>query len=163
MSRGDVNRRRTGSGFAYVAMLFALAVFGIGLAAVGQNWRNVSDRDKEDELLQVGEAYAHAIGQYYEHSPGIPKTYPLQLVDLLEDKRFVGTERYLRQLYRDPVSNSAQWGIVREKGGGIIGVYSLSEKATLRKRVQALGDTMVMGKRYSEWKFVYQGSGNHAP
>lgn len=146
---------RRARGFTYVAMLFALAIFGIGLAALGQTWGQRAQRDKEEELRMIGAMYARAIGQYYQHSPGSQKRFPAALSDLLQDSRFVGTERYLRRLYRDPVTGSAQWGQVQSPEGGIIGVYSLSEKATLRRRPTAYADAVVKGERYIDWKFVY--------
>lgn len=148
-------RPHRAAGFTYVAMLFALAIFGIGLAALGQTWGQRAQRDKEEELLMIGAAYARAIGLYYQHSPGSQKRFPAALGDLLQDSRFVGTERYLRKLYPDPVTGSAQWGQVHAPEGGICGVFSLSDKTTLRKRVTTFTDTAIKGERYADWKFVY--------
>lgn len=140
-----------------MAMLFALAMFGVGLAALGESWSAASQREKEEELIQVGRAYVWAIGNYYTRSPGTPKNYPLRLDELLEDKRFVGVERHLRRAYRDPISNAPEWGLVRAPDGGIMGVYSLSDKATLRKQPLLLpGAFPLVGTRYSEWKFIYK-------
>jgi type II secretory pathway pseudopilin PulG len=143
------------AGFTYVAMLFALAIFGVCLAALGQTWGQRAQRDKEEELLLIGATYARAIGLYYQHSPGSQKRFPAALGDLLQDSRFVGTQRYLRKLYSDPVTGSAQWGQVQAPEGGISGVYSLSDKTTLRKRATAFADTAIKGERYADWKFVY--------
>jgi type II secretory pathway pseudopilin PulG len=156
MRPGDARRRRQG-GFTYVAMLFALAMFGVGLAAIGESWSAASQREKEEELIQIGRAYVRAIGNYYTRSPGTPKNYPLRLEDLLEDKRFVGVERHLRRAYRDPISNALEWGLVRAPDGGIMGIYSLSNKETLRKQALFLPDAFpLVGGHYSEWKFVYK-------
>lgn len=139
-------------------MLFALAVFSVGLAALGQSWGQHAQRDKEDELLLIGATYARAIGLYYQRSPGSQKRFPPTLADLLEDHRFVGTERYLRKLYPDPVSGGVQWGLVLAPEGGICGVHSLSEKVTLRKRATRIADAAIKGERYIDWKFVYMPS-----
>lgn len=152
MHPGDVRQR----GFTYVSMLFALAIFGIGLAAIGESWSAVSHREKEAELIQIGNAYVQAIGRYYTRSPGSMKIYPLRLEDLIEDKRFVGTERHLRKIYRDPMTNTLEWGMVKAADGGIAGVFSLSDKAVLRQRPLVLSNVIVSGARYSDWKFVYQ-------
>jgi type II secretory pathway pseudopilin PulG len=149
-------RSRHNAGFTYIAMVFALAMFGIGLAALGQVWGKRAQRDKEEELLVIGAAYVRAIGLYYQHSPGSQKRFPAQLAELLEDKRFVGTERYLRKLYPDPVAGSSSaWGLVEAPEGGISGIYSLSDKPALRKRATAFAGTVVKGERYVDWKFVY--------
>lgn len=144
-------------GFTYVLVLAALAVFSLGLAALGENWQRVAQREKEQELLRVGQAYVQAIRSYYQRSPGSLKGYPPQLSDLLQDQRYIGTERHLRQLYRDPVMNSATWGLVKNEAGEVIGVYSLSLRPTLRRQPLALsGSRVLVGPRYCDWKFVYQ-------
>lgn len=153
-SRGCAGRQR---GFTYFVMLFALAIFGLGLAALGEAWSTASRRDREEELIQIGAAYARAIGDYYRRSPGTPKTYPARLDQLLEDRRFAGTERHLRRLYADPLSGDTEWGLVPAPDGGIAGVFSRSDKPTLRRQALALaGAAPVSGARYSDWKFVYQ-------
>jgi type II secretory pathway pseudopilin PulG len=137
-------------------MLFALAMFGVGLAAVGESWSAASQREREEELIQIGQAYVRAIGTYYAQSPGAAKSYPFALQDLVEDKRFVGVQRHLRKIYLDPVGRRAQWGLVRAVDGGISGVYSLSEKRPLRRQPLLLsGAAPVVGERYADWKFVY--------
>lgn len=144
-------------GFTYVAMLVALALFGIGLAALGEAWSATSRRDKEEELIMIGRAYVHAIGNYYTRSPGSVRRYPTKLEDLLEDTRFVGTERHLRRLYRDPVTSAGQWGVIPAPDGGIMGVHSLSEKTPLRKQaLRLVNGAMVSGPRYVDWQFVFK-------
>lgn len=155
MQHGDMKARQ--AGFTYVAMLLALAVFGVGLAAIGESWSAASQREREEELIQIGSAYVRAIGSYYERSPGTPKSYSQRLEDLLEDRRFAGVERHLRKVYRDPFTNSEQWGLVRAPDGGIIGVFSQSDKDTLRRQPLVLPNAVVVtGAHYSDWKFVYK-------
>lgn len=144
-------------GFTYVAMLFALAIFGIGLAAIGEAWSAASHRDKEEELIQIGNAYVQAIASYYLRSPGTAKTYPARLDELVDDKRFVGAERHLRHIYRDPFTNRVDWALVRAPDGGIIGIHSLSEQATLRQQAMSLAHaSLIVGSHYSDWKFMYE-------
>lgn len=151
--RGNTHRA---SGFTYVAMLFALAVFSVGTATFLQYWSENVRRERERDLLLVGREFAFAIRTYYESSPGTVKQYPKSLEELLSDPRFVGTRRHLRRVYRDPVTSLPQWGIVQAPGGGVMGVFSQGS-GTPRKRngfppwVQVSGDA---GK-YSDWKFVY--------
>ena len=49
---------------------------GVGFAAFGELASNAAKREKELELLFVGDAYRQAIGQYYESSPAGHKHYP---------------------------------------------------------------------------------------
>jgi type II secretory pathway pseudopilin PulG len=148
-------RRGNQRGFSYLIMLFALAIFGLGLASIGESWSRTVHRDKEEEMLRILGAYVAAINNYYLGSPGTPKAFPLTLDDLLQDRRHVGTVRYLRRVYRDPMTGQQQWGLIKNSGGRIIGVYSLSDRQTLRKQpVSVPGAQPVVGSRYSDWRFV---------
>lgn len=142
-------------GMAYLALLIVVAGIGIGLAAVGTLWQNTGQREKERELLFVGEQFRKAIRQYYEGSPGI-KRYPMRLEDLLQDSRYPGIRRHLRQIYADPLMSRAQWGLVRAPDGGVMGVYSLADGAPIKQGSFKAGQANFEGKTgYAGWQFVY--------
>ena len=148
------------SGFTYLAALIAVAVFGVLLAATGMVWQTAAKREKERELLFVGNQFRRAIQLYYERTPGgSARRYPLSLDDLLKDSRQPSTRRYLRKIYVDPVTNRAEWGLVPAPGGGILGVYSLSEGAPIKSGNFAYADLDFENKdKYSDWKFIYVAS-----
>lgn len=157
MRVGKCYRRPCTAGFTYVIVLAALVIFGLGLAALGESWSSASRRDRETELIETGAAFVRAIGAYYVQTPGVIKAYPRRLDDLVEDRRFAGVKRHLRRIVRDPISGNAEWGLVMAADGGIQGVYSLSEKETLRRRSLQLPNYFpISGTRYSDWKFVYR-------
>ena len=83
-------------GFTLVAALIATALIGIGLATTGEVWSRTKQREMERELLFVGNQFRQAIADYYERSPGGAKQYPQTLEDLLQDRRYATTQRYLR-------------------------------------------------------------------
>jgi type II secretory pathway pseudopilin PulG len=157
-------RRHPGraQGFSYLIVLFAVAALGAGLAVAGIAWESVSVQEKETELLFIGNAYRAAIASYYERGPGV-KVFPPSLEQLVKDPRFPSTMRHLRALYRDPITGSLDWGLIPAPGGGIMGVYSLSEAAPRKRanfdfpnrvfeeRSQQLKDKMT----YREWQFAY--------
>lgn len=145
-------------GFTYVWMLAALALLSIGLAAVGERWSDRAQRERERELLRIGSVYARAIASYHAASPGSVKQYPPELKNLLDDNRMVGTVRYLRKLYADPLDPSRPWGIVRAPDGGVIGVYSQSGDRPLRVEPLDIGlEPLPAASHYSDWKFVPKG------
>lgn len=109
------------TGFTYIAVLLLVAALGMGFAAVGETWSHAREREKRAELRWVGNQFRQAIGLYYERSPGL-KRYPEKLEDLIEDKRFVTTQRYLRRIYADPTTGRAAWEVVVAPGGGVMGV-----------------------------------------
>jgi len=144
-------------GFAYVLILLLVAVIGATLAAYGEAWSRVAQRHKEAELLWVGGQFRQAIALYYQRTPGAARQYPENLGDLLEDKRYLSTQRYLRRIYRDPITGKAQWGLVPAPGGGIMGVYSLSRAHPLRTGgFPPPYETFATAHRYSDWTFIYE-------
>ena len=90
--------RFTQRGFTYLGMMFLILAIGIGLAKAGTVWQTEVQREKEKELLFIGEQYAMAIASYYESTPSGLKQYPASLKDLLQDNRFPAVRRHLRKL-----------------------------------------------------------------
>jgi len=150
-----VRLTRTGSaqrGFTYMSLLFFIAVLGIGLAATAVSWQTAAQREKERELLFIGAQFQEAIGLYYHRSPGEAKEFPKKLADLIKDNRFPSVERYLRRLYRDPITGKDDWGLVAAPDGGIMGIYSLSKDQPIRTVGMEAepGETIT----YQDWKFT---------
>ncbi|CAK0781592.1 hypothetical protein CCP3SC15_930023 [Gammaproteobacteria bacterium] len=105
-------------GFTYLGLLFAVAMAGVALAATGVLWSTQRQREREQDLLFVGNQIRQAIRSYYEHSPGLVKRYPAKLDDLLRDNRFLTVQRHLRQRYMDPMTGAREWGLVMAPKGG---------------------------------------------
>ncbi len=140
-------------GFTYLAALLAIAVLGLSLAAAGQVWHTVATRDKETELLWVGDHYRRAIERYFQNGPA---QYPRTLDDLLKDPRKQILARYLRKLYPDPMTHGDDWGTVKAPDGGIMGVYSLSAAEPLKQGGFRDSHAEFKDARtYRDWKFVY--------
>jgi type II secretory pathway pseudopilin PulG len=128
------------------------------LLAVGEVWHIAQKREKEVELLFVGNQFRKAIESYYANTPATNKqqTYPTSLEDLLKDPRYPSTQRYLRKIYIDPMSNNTEWGVVKNPNGGIFGVYSQSDEEPIKQSNFLLANMGFEGKtKYSEWVFMY--------
>ncbi|MBU1482174.1 MAG: type II secretion system protein [Gammaproteobacteria bacterium] len=152
------------SGFTYLTILFAVAVAGVVMANTGIDWSQAAQREKERELLFVGDQYRQAIALYYQRTPGAIKRYPAKLEDLLTDTRYNPPQHYLRKLYRDPMMNQKQWGIVTAPEGGIMGVHSLSDAATIKNTNFGYADMSFEGtSKYSDWQFIYTFSNAQIP
>lgn len=144
------------SGFTYLAILFAIAIAGVVLAATGINWSQAAQREKEKELLFVGNQFRQAIKLYYEKSPGTVKRYPRTLDNLLKDERQLGMQRYLRKIYIDPMSRKAEWGIMAAPDGGVMGVHSLSDATPLKSANFDYVNRAFEGTaKYTDWVFDY--------
>ena len=109
----DMSRRE--SGFVYLWALFSVVLAGVVMAGVGQVWQAKAQREKEVELLYVGEQFRKAIMSYYNTGT---KQFPETLEELIEDKRAAATKRHLRKIYMDPITNTAEWGIIEEPPPG---------------------------------------------
>lgn len=150
-------RVRAQGGFTYLGLLFAVALAGLALAATGTVWSMERQRQREAELLFIGQQFRDAIASYYERSPGLVKRYPAKLDDLVKDGRFLMVQRHLRRVYVDPITGTHEWGLVAAPEGGVMGVYSQSSGAPIKRSRFVTVDSDFEGKSaYSEWKFVYR-------
>lgn len=146
-------------GFTYTGILIAVALVGLSLALTGEAWQTTVQRERERELLFAGDEIRRAITQYYESTPGTGKQFPKSLDDLLRDNRYPTTRRYLRKVYPDPMTGKREWGLVKGPGDTIMGVYSLSTKAPL-KRANFPPEYTAFEKAesYAAWLFSYSDS-----
>lgn len=159
MSVTSTNTRpvRTEGGFTFIALLVAMLLLSLATQGVMTSVSQQAQRERESDLLRIGQTYAQAIGAYYEGSPGVVKQWPTSLEDLLEDTRLVTINRHLREIYPDPITRSANWGLIRNQDGGITGVHSQSEGKPIRAGRVDLGSVVLRpASRYVDWQFVYQ-------
>jgi hypothetical protein len=159
MSSGKPRRSRAAreDGFTYLTALFLVAAVGAGLALTGEIWSHARQREKEVELIWIGNQFKQAIGLYYQRSPGAVKRYPEKLEDLLEDRRYLSMQRYLRKIYADPIAGKPGWGLVAAPGGGIMGIYSTAEGKPVRSAPLARDDkSAASAASYRDWRFAYE-------
>jgi len=143
-------------GFTYPAVLLLIIITSVSLMVVQKQWSTIVKRDREKELFFRAEQIIFAIKSYYQNSPGGSKQYPRSLKVLLKDNRFPGLKRHLRRLFKDPMTEDGDWGIVYDGKGSIKGVFSRSQDEPIKKggflKKYKLFENK---KKYSEWKFVY--------
>jgi hypothetical protein len=127
-------------------IIVAAMAFGAMRLDLAQSYR--LKRDKEAELLFRGLAYKRAIKAYYSKN----SRYPRQLKELADD-RDSSKPRFMRQLYKDPVTGG-DFKLVLGSEGSIMGVVSAS-KDTPFKKVDFHKDLEDFGnaKTYGDWKF----------
>lgn len=156
LARIDARPCSAERGFTYLGLLFAVAIAGIALAGSGVLWYMEGRREKEKELLFIGEEYRAAISSYYNMQPsGSEKQYPAKLEDLLLDKRFPMPVRHLRRLYRDPMRPGEGWELllIQER---IYGIASRSRDKPLKVAgFPPKQDEFSGAEHYSEWRFAH--------
>lgn len=146
-------------GFTYLSLIIVVAIIGM-VAATGLKLGSVVQRSLlEEELLHIGAEFSDALQSYADATPAGQPRQPPSLKELLRDPRFPGVRRHLRKIYVDPMTGSAEWGIVYLADKvGVVGVYSLSEAQPVKignfpSRFQGFS-----GKSHlSEWKFTLTG------
>ena len=137
-------------GFTYIGVMVLTVILGISLTLASELWLTVQKREKEKELLFIGNEFRKALVMYSANGGG----YPRRLEDLLRDPRVPGMRRYLRKIYRDPMTGGTEWGLVKSSDSAITGVYSLSAQAPLKQADFSFADRDFSGKgKYSEWVF----------
>ncbi len=148
-------------GFTYIALLILVALHGAVLAVAGTVWHVAQKREKERELLFVGDQFRRALRSYAASGPGLAGQLPRSLEDLLRDPRVPGIRRHLRRVYVDPMTGSKDWGLVMTPdGNAILGVYSRSQEPPLKTGNFPPDDQDFEGAAtYSEWQFLYRPAG----
>lgn len=139
------------SGFAYLFLLFVLALLAVSALAMGSVEYYARVRLNEAELLRIGAEFRHALRAYHQAMPD--HAYPQTLEELLLDQRTGRDQRHLRKLYADPITGQREWGLVIEQGR-IVGVHSLSEREPMKLSGFAPEDVGFEGaERYADWVF----------
>lgn len=145
-------------GFTYIIVLLAVVLTGISLMVAGRYWSFIDKKEKEAELLFRGEQYLLAIDAYFKGAHGGANLYPQKLDDLIKDPRSLTPKRYLRKLYKDPVTGETDWlPIIEKKSGRIKGVKSRSEVSPVKGDGFPEMFKSFKGKAsYSEWEFIHK-------
>lgn len=145
-------------GFTYLGLLFALALGGVALAAIGERWQLAAQREREAELLFRGSEIRVALERYAAATAAGAPPQPQTLQDLVHDTRGPAPRHWLRRLYVDPFSGSADWRLLRNAEGGITGVASSAQRPALRRHGLPDGVTLAAEAptplRVGDWEFI---------
>jgi type II secretory pathway pseudopilin PulG len=149
--------RRGARGFTYIGLLVLIVLIGILLAGAGEVVATASQHEREAQLLWVGHEYRAAIGRFFRQK----RAYPKELQDLLGTAPDSPLQvRYIRRLYPDPMTNSADWVLVPAPGGGFMGVASSSKRAPLKSaNFDPADQDFETAKTIGDWQFTYRAVG----
>ena len=151
MRRGE---RRAQQGYMLVLALIALASFAAGASVVTARWADEMQREREQELLRIGNEIAGALAAYAKDSAGSTRSHPQSLDTLLEDRRALGLVRYLRRIEPDPFTGRADWGLIRAADGGVAGVFSHGDARPFLRVPRKLPHVdLPVAERYADWQF----------
>lgn len=146
---------RSAGGFTYIGLLVFVAVLAAAATASLAAGTSLSRRDAEVELLAIGLEFRAALKSYAEATPFGQPDAPKELAELLRDPRYPGVRRHLRRLHVDPLTARAAWGVIRDPGGRIVGIHSLSATAPLRQgNFPPEFESFKGASRHDEWVFA---------
>ncbi len=141
-------------GAALLVAILAVALVSLATLLPLRQQQTLAQRERERELLFVGNQYRQALARYAAATPGRVPQFPLTLEQLVEDVRQPRPLHHLRRLYPDPMTGRADWLLIRDQGA-IVGIASRSERAPLKRKGFAAADRAFDGaESYGQWRFV---------
>jgi len=120
-TRKQRSRSRRQEGFALVLVVFMATMLLIGAMLVAPSIRTADQREKEQEMIWRGQQYARGIKLYYRKTG----RFPTSIDDLTKPK--IGSLRFLRQAYKDPMNQKdGSWRFIYVGSAGqLIGSLKL--------------------------------------
>ena len=141
-------------GWALLTAVLSAMLIGLSAPAAQISMRIEREREREQQLLQIGREVVAALRSYRD-APGVTQPeLPRQLSDLIEDRRAIGVMRHLRRIPLDPFTGKDDWGLVRQ-GDRIVGIHSQANRAPLiRRGFPTDFADFDKAARLSDWRFV---------
>lgn len=94
---------KTQSGMTYVFFLWFILIYGILLGSYIEITSTQAKRLKEQDFIYTAQLYIKALERYYKDHQILPK----DIKQLLCDGQTYPCKRYLRQLYKDPLTQQS--------------------------------------------------------
>jgi len=140
-------------GFALLAALMMLVLVSLAVLVAERSSAGRAWREREEQLLFVGDQYRRALLSYHAAVGGAAAQYPATLDALLHDERFPSVVRHLRRLYPDPVTGKFDW-ILELSQGRIVGVHSASQRGPQRHANFPVDyERFSQAVNYAQWRF----------
>lgn len=146
---------RQQNGLVLIAVLLMIMLVGMGALSAAEVWSTTRKRQREADLMWVGDQYRKAIESYWKTTPGARKILPTSVAQLLDDNRFPNPVHHLRKAYTDPMTDGEEFELII-KNNSLVGVRSSSAEVPLKTanfplRYLAFADAT----DYSKWEFVF--------
>src|SRR6266576_3074913 len=124
--RGFARRKAGQQGYALRLVIFVATILLVFDTMAAPNIKTEGQREKEKEMIWRGRQYARAVKQYYRKMG----RFPTSLEDLTKPK--IGSLRFLRQAYKDPMNTQdGSWSLIYVGPGGQL-IGSLKPRPNLQ-------------------------------
>jgi len=98
-------RQRSDQGYILIALLFMVAVILIVMATAAPAIGTAIKREREEEMIHRAKQYQRGIQLYYRKFGRFPAS--------LDELQNTNSIRFLRKKYKDPITNSEEWRLIR--------------------------------------------------
>jgi type II secretory pathway pseudopilin PulG len=150
----EIDCARPVRGLVLLALLIMLVLVGVGALGAAEVWSTTLKRERETELLFIGNQYRRAIQSYWKMTPG-RRAYPPSIDVLLTDNRFPNPVHHLRRVYRDPMTESGEFEPILQ-ANALIGIHSVSTDAPIKvANFAAPYKQFEKAESYAQWQFVF--------
>src|SRR5207237_7363279 len=100
MKKLPMQKRREQNGYALLLVVFLTTVLLVSVMIAAPSIRTERQREKEQEMIWRGKQYVRGIKLFYRKNG----RFPTSLDDLTKPK--MGSLRFMRQAYKDPVNKT---------------------------------------------------------
>lgn len=157
-------RRRAGQqGAVLIALLATMLLMGFTLMAAADIAASARQREREAQLMFIGEQYRQAIERYYYSAPpGTPRVLPSRVDQLIRDDRYPVPVQHLRREYADPF-DGGEWVWVRI-GDRLAGVHSRAHVEPMKRAgFPSRYAAFASAGDVSQWIFIFKPPTRAAP
>lgn len=141
----NISHGKSQQGMTYVFFLWFILIYGILLGSYIEVTSTQAKRLKEQDFIYTAELYLKALENYYKDK----QTLPTDIKQLLCDGATYPCKRYLRQLYKDPLSKQ-NFVYIYDEQKQIIGIRSNYKNKIINNEVRNLYNI----KSYNELIFT---------
>lgn len=127
----NINHGKSQQGMTYVFFLWFILIYGILLGSYIEVTSTQAKRLKEQDFIYTAQLYVKALENYYKDK----QILPTDIKQLLCDGTTYPCKRYLRQLYKDPLTKQSFIYIYDEQKQ-IIGVKSSYESKIINNKIK---------------------------
>lgn len=141
----NISHGKSQQGMTYVFFLWFILIYGILLGSYIEVISTQAKRLKEQDFIYTAELYVKALENYYKDK----QTLPIDIKQLLCDGPAYPCKRYLRQLYKDPLTQQS-FVYTYDEQHQITGVKTLAKGKIMNNKIREI----YKAKNYNNLNFT---------